>query len=207
MGPLSEITQVPVQDELLERWIIPDSQTPSWDKSDTAPYRDGTYDWYAGMAAFAQPSSILEIGVFRGYSLVAMLSGLDYNVRSVVGVDAGIDAHADMTSVALLRIKKEFDVPVVRFINVDTQGERWADVPPGPYEIVHVDADHSYPACLNDLNHYGPMVTDTGIIIVHDTNDPNVHQACMRFINERGLEFREIATFNGNIVMRRKVAG
>lgn len=38
----------------------------------------------------------------------------------------------------------------------------------GPYDFVFIDADHTYEACKADVDNYGTMIADGGILALHD---------------------------------------
>ena len=45
--------------------------------------------------------------------------------------------------------------------------------PKRKFDLVFIDADHSYKASLNDFELVLPLVNDNGIILLHDTYPPN----------------------------------
>lgn len=198
---LDEIVPVPgVQEWLLENMIT--ERDKEWVKRPDGSldcYHDGTYDWYAGFSAFAPQGSILEIGVYRGYSVAAMLKGQDRELAFL------IDSGKEGVSIRTTRddLVAKFPSTVFVSFDFDTQSE------PIPFSetlfsIVHIDAFHSYHGLINDLFNFAPLVSKDGLVIVHDTADPPLRSACMDFMNDDGgWEFREIPTVNGNIVMRR----
>ncbi len=191
-----------IRDWLLAEWIEQQDINHVQAFNSPDPYHDDTYDLYGGIAAYVQPETILEIGVFRGYSMAAMLKGADGSVSVALGVDKGVDvAHASREAVKKLRF--EFPSVGIAFLEIDSQTD-YQKVPRGPYDIVHIDGDHSYEGATNDLANYGKLVSERGVIIVHDTVDPNVHQAALEFAYRQKMDYRQIDNACGNILLCRR---
>ena len=47
----------------------------------------------------------------------------------------------------------------------------------GPFGLVFVDGDHSYEATLRDIERFAPLVRDGGVLLLHDTDRPEVLRA------------------------------
>lgn len=128
--------------ELVRRhWVAGD---PYQIEPDTPEYYRVKY----AVAEFVKPKSILEIGVRAGYSAAAFLqaghtkifTGLDLNAGTWGGV-MGFQAHAEK---ALGKYGVE-----ATFITGDSQD--LTALPGGPYDLVHVDGDHSREGALHDV--------------------------------------------------------
>ena len=168
------------------------------------PYLDDTYDLYAGIADYIRPSTILEIGVYKGYSMAAMLEGSRGSVTVALGVDISLGGPG-VTKAAIGKLRHEFPKSGIGYLEIDSQTE-YQKVPKGPYDIVHIDGDHSYEACTNDLMHYGPLVSDRGVVVVHDSADPPVYQACMEFAYRQKMMYRVVNNACGMVIMARKTS-
>ena len=59
-------------------------------KSDlgSADFANGEFDVYENLARYFQPTSILEIGVYKGQSACSMIYGAKDTLKTYVGVDA-----------------------------------------------------------------------------------------------------------------------
>jgi predicted O-methyltransferase YrrM len=66
----------------------------------------------------------------------------------------------------------------------------------GPYDLVFIDADHTYQACRADVDHYGTMLTEGGVLVLHDILPrPNygVSQVWAELKSIPGVRYMEIA--------------
>lgn len=162
-------------------------------------YEDGTYDWYGGVTVSVKPVRILEIGVYLGYSVAAMLYTLTpFTVKQAVLVDNGKESNH--TRNAVRRLQAEFTEVDFTYHEIDSQDE-WQEVERDFFDIVHIDADHSYEGVKNDLKHFGTLISPGGVIICHDTKDPCVYRACMDFATVQGLAHRQIDNIYGHVLM------
>jgi predicted O-methyltransferase YrrM len=56
--------------------------------------------------------------------------------------------------------------------NVTLLRERSCDVvdrfPDGSLDLLHIDGDHGFDVCVQDIIHYVPKVRDGGVVVIHD---------------------------------------
>jgi hypothetical protein len=195
-------------------WFTPSDL--AWARQDPPPehyeaFLGDKYDWYGGYGFHVNPRAIFEVGVAGGYSAASLLHGAvlkwagvrpECTDESVVLVDNNQKCGAALEAVAE-RIRQEWPfIPTVKFYLLDSQTE-WKKIPREEFDIVHIDADHTHRACLNDLRHFGPMVSERGIIVVDDAKDPAVEGACRIFQAEQGMKSRFIDNANGHIILAR----
>lgn len=201
---LSEIRPLPgVRDYLLKNWIVPSDHEHVEQHGSPNPYADDTYDWYGGVARHVTPRSILEIGVYRGYSMAAMISSSVESVGYVLAIDNGEAAGVEVFEAAIRKLQQafpftDFGVAIVNSRNVRPD-------PGFQFDIVHIDGDHSYEGAKNDIDNFGPLVSDSGVIIVHDTIDPPVKRATLEFAEAHNFDYREIDNACGNILLTRRL--
>jgi predicted O-methyltransferase YrrM len=195
-------TESGTREWLTEHWIEAVDQAKVEAEGSPNPYLDDTYDFYSSVAAYVKPKTILEIGVYKGYSMAAMLKGANGSVHVALGVDISLGGEG-VTMAAIKKLRQEFPDAGVCYLEIDSQTE-YAKVPKGPFDIVHIDGDHSYEACTNDLSHFGPLVSETGVVIVHDANDPPVWQAACEFAYRHRMDYRKIENACGNVIMCRR---
>ncbi|MDJ0618998.1 MAG: class I SAM-dependent methyltransferase [Calothrix sp. MO_192.B10] len=106
------------------------------------------YNFYYSYARSWQPKSILEIGVRRGYSAVAMAIGAGNNLVNFVGIDSETDVP--LSSNYAKEILQNCSQAEIKLINLDTQKENLADNI-GKFDLIHVDADHTFYGCISDI--------------------------------------------------------
>lgn len=195
MGPV-----VNFQEELLKRW---------WDADPFRPTDDALryYGVKHHIAARLQPRSICEIGVRAGYSAFAFLAACPH--AEFLGVDQGTDGVADVNEASYCathaqKILKDFKVDFL------WRNTRWIEELPAttlgmPFEFVHIDADHSFVGCSNDL-----MLASRATFILVDDFDvgPEVRAACREFLLGRPGEW--IAEyipdgFRGNLLLINRI--
>jgi cephalosporin hydroxylase len=147
----------------------------------------GEYDNYARIIAAEQPKTVLEIGVLFGFSAVAMLWGGRDCVEKYVGCDIELFTKGS-NEIA----RKNIDL-LYKHISVKCPRENvWFlkephTFPTENFDLIHIDGDHSFKSCYNDLKTYYPKANK--IVLVHDyfyKNCPEVKPAVDQFEKDIG---------------------
>ena len=130
---------------------------------------DTYYADYAGIADKYDANNILEMGVFLGYSAVAMLHG--DSRRKYRGIDAELEIDGS-NSLAEANIRTALGARDVAIFNVNVLTENLllpsAIVLDGPYDLVNVDACHTDEGTLRQLQLAWPLVAPGGVVVVDD---------------------------------------
>lgn len=124
-----------------------------WFPGDDFPHDElvrGYYEAKHAVARELQPASILEIGVRAGYSAYAFLNAVPE--AEYFGIDAQAPNYGP--SLALAEHAREILSPYdARFLCADTQ--RLTELPASrsgrPWDLVHVDGDHSRQGAEHDI--------------------------------------------------------
>lgn len=167
-----------------------------WDVLVSAWYADDNYqpeEWVRrwlktkhDVARELKPSSILEIGVRAGYSAFAMLWAVA-DAR-YLGIDAYYDWDWPGNAGALGHAQQLLS----QFENVTiwhADSHALKTVEGGPWDLVHLDGDHSLQGCLQDL--LLAECSGAQFVLVDDTRDPNpVRAAVELYLNMRGKKGR-----------------
>lgn len=143
--------------------IFNSSSTPNWDWASVIkhwihddPYQPEhlTEEYYRikyAIADFLKPKRICEIGVRAGYSAAAFLEaghtefycGVDYNV----GTHGGIVGYSNYAmSTVLPSYKVDFK------IYIDVNSQIIHELPDGPFDLLHVDGDHTQKGVYHDIS-------------------------------------------------------
>jgi hypothetical protein len=144
------------------------------------------YDWKFRLAQVLQPRRILELGVRFGYSAAAFLAASP--AAEYYGVDADNGANGGTVGAyreARAMLAREFADRTITVHKLDTQKR----IPRGKgYDLVHVDADHSYEGCLNDLR-LAARLGRRWVLVddIHHSPCPNVALAVKDFLTETGF--------------------
>ncbi len=130
----------------------------------TAPVETYQVQWeldlLVGIVNVLETQRILEVGSYRGGTLWHWLQ----QAASVVAVDdrmLNVDdwrSWADEWNTDLHTIQGDSRHPTI----VELAREH------GPYDFVFIDADHSYQAVRSDVDSYGGMLVDGGVLALHD---------------------------------------
>lgn len=124
------------------------------------------YHAYVAVAQVLKPESILEIGVKRGYSLVSLFRGFN-GIRRIYGIDTqGWVPDSQRMARENLRAAGyagELTLPVV---SSRGYAKMLPQVP--PFDLIHVDGDHSYDGAYRDILEYWPLLREGGSMIVDD---------------------------------------
>jgi len=194
----------------------PFPERPWWgahvvDPADDPKFGNPTfYEYYREkyeLALAAAPTAIAEIGVRYGYSAWSFLcaapaasyTGFDRQLGTHGGVK-GVDTFA---AVAAL-LARDFPAAAVHLVRADTQ--TLADsLPGGPFDLIHVDGDHSEPGCTHDLERALAACRSGGSILIDDYDYiAGVRRAVDRFTRDyadRIAGQRYVATLRGDIVL------
>jgi len=157
------------------------------------------------LGVFAAPTAIAEIGVRYGYSAWSFLcaapaasyTGFDRQLGTHGGVK-GVDTFA---AVAAL-LARDFPAAAVHLVRADTQTLESLG---GPYDLIHVDGDHSEAGCYADLERALAACRAGGVILIDDYDYiAGVRRAVDRFAcdyADRIAGQRYVATLRGDIVL------
>lgn len=143
-----------------------------------------------------QPKITVELGVDYGYSLFCLANK---NPGRVIGIDLFEgDSHAGTRERNQHETVQQFatdnQYTNVQLIKGDFTelAQYWV----APIDILHIDGLHTYEACLMDFVNWGPHVSATGVVLMHDiTSYPDVTrvflevgaQAKVAFLHSAGL--------------------
>jgi len=123
-----------------------------------------------------RPSSILEIGVRYGYSLVAMHRGYPA-VRSIMGIDNQADRPGSQTkameNVVASGFRGVLSLPI-------GDSSLLAGLPSETmFDLIHVDGNHDQDPTEKDILAVWPRLNHGGFLVVDDTDYcPQVRAAC-----------------------------
>lgn len=131
------------------------------------------YNWYAAYGAALAPASLLEIGVRRGYGAYALIKGAGERLTRYVGIDMELDLAG--SNAAAERMIRGLGVADVTLIRANTQTAFPAVA--GPFDVVHVDGDHSMRGALSDAVNVLPLLAHGGTIIMDDVESAPVAAA------------------------------
>ncbi|MGI0526489.1 cephalosporin hydroxylase family protein [Rhizobium giardinii] len=116
-----------------------------------------------------KPDVIIETGIARGGSMIMMAAMLKLIGKGkVIGVDIDIRAHNREA------IETHPMSPLIELIEgpstaAETLAKVKASIPAGGSVMVVLDSDHSRDHVLDELRHYGPLVTEGQFLVVADT--------------------------------------
>jgi predicted O-methyltransferase YrrM len=99
------------------------------------------------------PKRYLEVGVYRGETI----RGVSGFAKECVGID--IDPMA-AHSISNLRNVTSFTGSLQQYVNT---GEV------SLFELIFIDADHSRESVISDFNSAKELISDNGVILLHDT--------------------------------------
>lgn len=161
----------------------------------------GWYDWHGLVERLARDiprgARYLEIGVWKGKSMVAFLQATEHLNTTAVGVDLFGGKQDDPTMdriveneggdfmPAALRNLKDAGVDGrCRLVREDSRdyAHRIGD---GAFDIILIDALHSYDSVLADTKAYLPKLKRGGYMLWHDADREDVRRA----ISDAGCDF------------------
>ena len=150
-------------------------------------------DFLVSLVSFTQPKTIVEIGVFEGYT-AAMMCNI---VKSYGGKYFGYDIFGNYGAYVVGKTIAYMDQTMVEnhFLNsgltrdnflirtIDSHSEGFKDVltsdTGGVIDFAFIDGDHSYAGVTDDFLKIYPLLSDEGIMVLHDTYS---HTGCRKFV-------------------------
>ncbi|NJL38418.1 MAG: class I SAM-dependent methyltransferase [Leptolyngbyaceae cyanobacterium SM1_4_3] len=158
------------------------------------------YNYYYSYGKSWKPKAILEIGVRRGYSAVSMALGAGKELESFVGVDSEIDI--DESSFFASKLLKQHTNAKLEFLKIDTQKDEFISNK-NLFDLIHVDADHSFSGCTNDLLLSLSLSRVGTIIVVDDSLYAPVRAACemVKRLYSESLRAKYVTNFRGHCLI------
>jgi predicted O-methyltransferase YrrM len=128
--------------EILNHWVPGDPYQPE-------PQTENYYRTKFAVAEFLKPKTLCEIGVRAGYSLAAFLQagtiekyiGIDYNQ----GTEGGVVNYVYYAKQMLTRHNIHSNI----YVGMDSQQLQY--LPDGPFDLLHVDGDHTAKGAYHDI--------------------------------------------------------
>jgi predicted O-methyltransferase YrrM len=158
------------------------------------------------LAAMFQPAAIAEIGVRRGYSAWSFLRACPTAAYHGFDKQAGTHGGAGVTSFDwfLMLAGRDFPDADIQVERLDTQTLASLG---GPYDLIHIDGDHSKPGCYRDLGLADRALAPGGVIVVDDYRYiAGVRRGVDRFVRDHPTAFPErieVPSLRGEYVLRR----
>jgi predicted O-methyltransferase YrrM len=137
------------------------------------------YGWWRWIGRTFRPQTYCEIGCRWGYTLAAMLSiGRPLcRLEQYVAVETEQDESAGCLGHIAAKLATYY--PRVRFEPHRVNSQTLRSLPGGPFDIVHVDADHHGPAAFRDLRLAWESIRPGGLLAVDD-----LHQNTARSVDD-----------------------
>ena len=144
-------------------------------------------------------ATIVEIGRFKGGSTVVMATAMaagstlwSYDLHVAPRPDlVGADLDRELAD-ALARLGVDAGV------HLEVGDSRTVEIPPGPFDVLFIDGDHSYEGAKADFERWSPHVREGGHLLFHDAVDTggygNVYTEIQRLMSDvpRGGSFESV---------------
>ncbi len=158
---------------------------PEWRHVNNGSY----YEWRFAISAALQPESVLEVGVFYGYSLACFALG-SKRIKYVEGWDSCVyDPESNIVCADVLKsagIKCEIELKRVDALHAEPIRR--------DFDLVHVDGPHTFDGTLRILEEF----ENVPFLLVDDTSDcADNRDAMRRFCSESGRRKIDIPTTTG----------
>lgn len=143
---------------------------------------------------------IVEVGLEYGRSSSIALQVAKEQRLRYRGIDPFTDHPEIMKS--WVHLSSGFDGFWVGFTQLPSNEAVVTD----PIHCILIDADHSYDAVLDDLNHFAPYVTSGGYLLMHDYGRdslPGVYRAAIDYFGFENPQWDELPTVGTLGIWRR----
>lgn len=152
-------------------------QRTSWECAPDGWFFEDEADAYRAMVEAIYDGVVVEVGVWKGRSLHAILDSCQANRNTVYAVDAwnppADDPHyaearlADVYAAFLRNLERSGHASSVRVIR-DDSALAAARFPDASVDLVFLDGDHSYEGVLRDIRAWRPKLKPHGCLCGHD---------------------------------------
>lgn len=183
-----------------------------WKHKGTIKNPDDRYTYYYAIAKQVRPIIIAEIGVFYGYSLMAMAKGaIAGGVKNVRGCNTTVNGfdNEQYAPGCLEWARQAFmeERIAANLMSMDTQ--KVDSLPLHMVQLASIDGDHSYESALHDLKIMEPCMVPRprldAVYIVDDTGWAlSVRDAAEEFADEFGYDVMHLPTHKGSTVLTRR---
>jgi hypothetical protein len=138
-----------------------------------------------------QNGHIAEIGCFQGRSLCSIAQLIKNKNLNVIAIDLftyNSSSYTDVVWAKYFTIKEKCQANLLKFGIADNTTLIQSDsikastqYPDNYFDLIFIDADHSYDAVKNDIIHWSPKLKQGGIIAGHDfRNSAGVNKAIQK---------------------------
>ena len=173
---------------------------------------DDRYTYYYAIAKQVKPVIIAEVGVYYGYSLMAMAKGaIAGGVRNERGFNVSVNGfdNEQYAPGCLEWARQAFmdERIAANLMRMNTQ--EVTSLPLSMVQLASIDGDHSYESCTRDLEMMEvcmvPRPRTDAVYIVDDTGWAlSLRDAAEDFARKHGYDVMHISTHKGTTVLTRK---
>lgn len=165
-------------------------------------YGDRPFHWMWNLIAQRLPEDFkfLEIGVYQGQviSLMSLLNkkynknGKIWGLTPLANVDDAFSKHHEVNYEERIGILYQYfglegtDLAIIEGLSTDmvcvVKAQKFS-----PYDCIYIDGGHDYETVVADINNFGPMVKQGGLLVMDDSaNYLNIPDGLIR-MDWRGL--------------------
>jgi predicted O-methyltransferase YrrM len=165
-----------------------DSRMTSWPQSPIVPQSDlGCHFWVLHALVIAlRAKQVIELGVRRGTSTVALLSALDVT-----------DGRLWSCDIQTSEVVPAFVSQHPRWEFCHRDDNEVGDHIPSECDLLFIDTSHESKHTKRELEIYGPRVRAGGLIALHDSELPGVKRPARAWAKKHGAIFTDIPTSSG----------
>jgi predicted O-methyltransferase YrrM len=160
----------------------------------------GSYEMKYITAKLIKPQSILEFGVRCGYSAMAFFQACptaDYlGIDTNGAVDGGFEGSLDFAREALRSYRVRFQEMSTRDFGSEIVGTKFSIDQYPQYDLIHVDAEHTFDGCLYDL-YLASMLQPKAILCDDSSTVNSVRMACRHFRDNCRGKYRMVQISDG----------
>ncbi len=154
----------------------------------SSDFLGGEFDVYYGLAKLIAPKTVLEVGVYCGYSAASIIAGAKDSLQSYTGLDAELyrsDSNSEAFGVIRQMQKYQETHVEVALFHLNTQIECPNVLKRMAFDWVHIDAGHSKREAMHDIIQFWPMTSK--IMTVHDVSSHLPVREAVKEVLKTGL--------------------
>jgi len=150
----------------------------------------GLESFVQGLIVATKPKVIVDLGMYYGYSSIAMAATTSGNVFGIDSFRGDPYAGIEDNEEACRKNVADSNLANLHVIKGDFQeiSRRWSS----PVDMLHIDGSHDYEAVLKDFTSWRHHLADNAIVLLHDTQSyPEGPGRLFRELPYRKFEIKE----------------
>lgn len=145
----------------------------------SSDFTGGEFEVYYALSRLLEPQSVLEVGVYCGYSAASIVAGGNRTLKAYFGIDAELyRRNSNEEALRIVQQMQDYQESniAIKILKLNTQTDSFCSVDSEMFDWVHIDAGHTKQEAIRDITQFWPVTRK--VMTVHDVDShPPVKEA------------------------------